>query len=362
MNAVFRIKTGISPRRTCPLLATICLWAISLSHAQAISVSGATYELVGFSDDGHVLTQQRNAQFGIVRFELLSLEDGKGVDSVYVSSNENPRDVLNQQIKSHNIRAAGFPGAVSPLGGAAVMVTPTELSSNGTGQFNIWLADGSGVSLVASLPLESQCAPDVPKPSAVFSIDWAPNGRTAVVTGHLNIESPCDAPKMVPIVVIVRSRQPATVLPRGRLKKILKTNLTQFHESYPLDCLPLIQQWLALIPNSIEARAILTDLRVRLGDTAGAYRALWSLVRRGAAGRIVATDLMLRRDIAVATTRNADFELLKPLLSFPRRIPAKANPKPKHALEIAWIPPRHEADTDSSIPTTKSAIPRADIQ
>jgi len=308
--------------------------SIAVFPAHAVNVSGATYELVGFSNDGHVLTRQRNAQYGVVRFEVLSLNDGKDVDSVYVSSNADPKEVMLQQMASHKITAAGFPGSVSPQGGAAVLVTPSQLSNDGTGRYDVWLADGSGIRIVASLPLESQCAPDIPRPSAAVSISWAPEGRTAVVTGHLNIESPCDAPQMVPVMVIVRSPQPASQLQRSRLTRILGRTLSEMEQKYPWDALPIIRQWLAVTPTSAKARASLIRVRARLGDNAGVRRAVWSLLRRGPHGRLLAADLMLRNDVAQAMAETVDKELLRRSLPFLRRISAEASAKPPLSLDI----------------------------
>ena len=324
-------------------LLSLCCYA---SPADGVRLSGATYELVGFSMDGKVLTRQRDAQYGVVRFEVLTLDDGREVDSMYVPSTQDPTAAQTEQVRRHQIVSPGFPGALSPSLGAAIAIIPGRLSDDGTGRFDIWLTDGAEMRVVASLPVESACKPDIPRTSASLSIDWAPGGYTAVITGHINIETPCNVPKRVPVMVTVRSRKPDEALNRSPIVRLVADAVLRYAETFPHDTLPVVRQWLALDANSVRARAALAQIQARMNKSREVKRALWSLLQLGYDGRVMAASLLLDFSIAKSMTNTPGIELLRPQLPQYRRLPTTIQRFPRRNTEVTALlysdPPRDD--------------------
>ena len=318
------IRLSKRPRHASATLwlpVTLIFSFMSMSSAAQARLTGTSYQLVGFSMNGKVLTRQHDAQYGVVRFEVLTLDDGREIDSRYVPSTANYLDEQSALVAEHEIVSAGFPGALSPNLGAAVVVVPDTLPNESAGRRDIWLLDGQGARIVASLPIESACNKKTSHATAELSIDWAPGGRIAAVSGHVRSEATCGAPKRVPVMVLVRSRRPNTSLDRSRLISLLAETVRDLSETSPIDTLAVIRQWLAVKPSSLPARAALARVQSNLKDSLGTQRALWSLVQQGYEGGGVASSLLLEAPIAKAIATTKAIELMTPLIPPLRRLP-----------------------------------------
>lgn len=251
------------------------LLALTCYAADAVEVGGARWEVVGFTSNGAVLLQRVSEQLGVQAFELRRLADGQVMATHALKESEEPKAVGASLKREHRVTSPGFPGASAPDRSAAVLVLPGAAGLKASFTYDILVVDTAGTRVVAALPVPADC-PTTALPHGRVTVQWAPDGRTAVVAGAVMTLSPCDAPTLEPVLALAHATGPTSLPP---LVPALEKTMARLLKARPAEALGVAAQLLAVAPENVAALLVLAQVRAMSGNLRGALSALWALAR-----------------------------------------------------------------------------------
>jgi len=250
---------------------------------------------VGFSSDGLVLVRHVSEQFGPGRFEVLATSDGSEVELLELDTNAEPGKVEADLKTRHQIESVGFPGPVAPDRTAAVMVLPGPLHGSRAFEYSVQLVDGHGPHDVALIPVPHACEQPMVAAHSRITARWAPDGRSAVLAGSVQVEAECGSPRSIPVLVLVRATEPAgerllmnLASVNGAVASQLARPDARGHNRSP-EALVVYQQLLALTPDEPRLLMAIARLHAAAGRDGRALSALWAL--RNAPGEDASVSL-----------------------------------------------------------------------
>jgi hypothetical protein len=178
--------------------------------------------------------------------------------------------------KSFGIVSVGFPGAVSPDRGAAVIVLPKISRRPNRLNYVVDVVDSQGSRQIATIPVPTDCTL-MGRPHAKLQAFWSPANRAAILVGNIMVENPCDTPTMTPVLIVANVHGPAEPAALTTLATRLESKVNALSKNHIQEALAVNVQIMSIKPNSPTALIRVAKLQARTQHVHRAISALWHL-------------------------------------------------------------------------------------